>query len=209
MKFTLPPLPYDEGALAPVISAETLRLHHGAHHKGYIDKLNGLLEDKNVADKSLLEIVQWSAGVEARKAIFNNAAQAWNHEFYWESLAPPGASAPAGDIAARLDKDFGGVDAAKTALVEAAVAHFGSGWTWLVVEKRKLKVITTHDAGAPVLNGQRPLLTIDVWEHAYYVDYRNKRPDYVKAVVEKLLNWEFAAANLAAAEEQPVVKKLA
>jgi len=201
MTFTLPPLPYDEKALAPVISAETLRLHHGAHHKTYVDKLNELLEGKNVADKSPLEIVQWSAGVEARKAIFNNAAQAWNHEFYWESLTPPGPGGPVGDLAARIEKDFGGVEAARTELADAAISHFGSGWAWLVLDKRKLKVIATHDAGAPVLNGQRPLLTIDVWEHAYYVDYRNKRPDYVKAVVGKLLNWEFAAANLAAAEE--------
>jgi Fe-Mn family superoxide dismutase len=201
MKFTLPPLPYDENALSPAISAETLRLHHGAHHKTYIDKLNDLLESKNVPDKSLLEVVQWSAGVEARKAIFNNAAQAWNHDFYWKSLAPPGGEGPEGDLAARLAKDFGSVEAAGTALTEAAVSHFGSGWAWLVLDKRKLKVISTHDAGAPVLNGQRPLLTIDVWEHAYYVDYRNKRPDYVKAVVGKLLNWKFAAANLAAADD--------
>lgn len=201
MKFSLPPLPYDEGALAPVISAETLRLHHGAHHKTYIDKLNDLLESKNVPDKSLLEIVQWSAGVEARKAIFNNAAQAWNHDFYWRSLAPAGGAGPEGELAVRLAKDFGSVEAAGTALMEAAVSQFGSGWAWLVLDKRKLKVISTHDAGAPVLNGQRPLLTIDVWEHAYYVDYRNKRAEYVKAVVGKLLNWKFAAANLAAADD--------
>jgi Fe-Mn family superoxide dismutase len=199
MKFTLPPLPYAENALEPVISAETLRLHHGAHHKAYIDKLNGLLDDKATkAGKTLAEIIEWSAGVESRKAIYNNAAQAWNHEFYWESLAPAGAPAPTGQLAMEIERDFGSVDELRKALVEAAVGHFGSGWAWLVVEKRKLKVITTHDAGSPLVSGHRPLLVIDVWEHAYYVDYRNRRPEYAKAVVDKLLNWEFAAQNLAA-----------
>ena len=183
------------------ISAETLKLHHGAHHKAYVEKLNGLLEDKNVGDKSLLEIVLWSAGVESRKTIFNNAAQAWNHEFYWESLTPPGKSQPSGDLASRIDKDFGSLDALKKELLDQAVGHFGSGWAWLVADKRKLKVVTTHDAGNPLVTGQRPLLAVDVWEHAYYVDYRNKRPDHVKAVVGELLNWEFASSNLAASEE--------
>jgi Fe-Mn family superoxide dismutase len=198
MAFTLPPLPYAEDALAPIISAETLRIHHGAHHKAYVDKLNGLLEDKSKAGKTLADIIEWSAGVESRKGIFNNAAQAWNHEFYWQSLAPPGRRAPSGQLAAEIERDFGTVEGVRKLLVDAAVAHFGSGWAWLVVDKRKLKVVTTHDAGSPLVAGQRPLLVIDVWEHAYYIDYRNRRPDYVKAVVDNLLNWEFAAQNLPA-----------
>jgi superoxide dismutase, Fe-Mn family len=206
MKFTLPPLPYAEDALAPVISAETLHLHHGAHHRAYVDKLNELLDGKSTADKSLLEVVLWSAGAESRRPIFNNAAQAWNHAFYWESLRAPGNGGPQGELAASIDRSFSGLTALKKALLEAAVAHFGSGWAWLVLDKRKLKVVTTHDAGTPVIAGQHPLLAIDLWEHAYYVDYRNKRPDHVTAVVDRLLNWDFAAVNLSVMDE-PIRKQ--
>ena len=201
MTFKLPPLPYSADALEPIVSAETLRLHHGAHHKTYLDKLNELVEGKNVADKPLLEVVKWSAAAETRKPIFNNASQAWNHSFYWQSLRAPGVNRPGNKLSAEIKKAFGDLDALKKAIVEAGTTHFGSGWVWLVTDKRKLKVVTTHDAGTPVLCGQHPLLTVDVWEHAYYVDYRNRREEHLEALVGRLLNWDFAEANLIAAEE--------
>lgn len=206
MKFTLPPLPYAVDALAPVVSAETLYLHHGLHHRAYVDKLNELLQGRSRSNQSLFDVVLCSAGFDRHKSIFNQASQAWNHEFYWESLRPPCGDPPRGQLAASIDRSFGGVDALKKALVDAAVAHFGSGWAWLVADGRKLKVVTTHDAGTPIIAGNFPLLAIDLWEHAYYVDYRNNRAEHVKAVVDHLLNWNFAALNLAAVYE-PIQKR--
>lgn len=201
MTFKLPPLPYGHDALAPFISADTLRLHHEAHHKTYVDKLNELLKGKELADKPLLEVVKWSAAAESRRPIFNNAGQAWNHAFYWQSLRPAGGEDPGNKLAAEIKNAFGSLDALKKELVEAGVGHFGSGWVWLVADRGHLKVVTTHDAGTPVISSQRPLLTIDLWEHAYYVDYRNRRAEHLEAVTGKLLNWDYAEANLIMTEE--------
>ena len=195
MTFKLPPLPYAIDTLAPVISAETLRLHHEGHHKTYVEKLNEQLKGKDIADKPLMDVIKWSAGSGSRKPIFNNAGQAWNHAFYWQSLRPAGGQVP-GALSDEIRKAFGGIDALKKELVQAGVSHFGSGWVWLVADGGKLKVTTTHDAGTPIVAGQHPLLTLDVWEHAYYVDYRNRREVHLQAVVDKLLNWDFAESNL-------------
>jgi Fe-Mn family superoxide dismutase len=192
LHFDLPPLPYAEDALAPVISAETLALHHGKHHKKYVDTMNELLKKEAPRASSLEEVVRASQG-----KLFNNAAQAWNHEFYWHSLTPK-KTRPAGALLRRIDADFGSYDRFAEALASAAAGQFGSGWAWLVDEQGRLKVLTTANADTPMARGIRCLLTIDVWEHAYYVDYRNQRERYLSAVIGERLNWEFAEKNLAA-----------
>lgn len=194
---TQPPLPFADTALEPVISAETLGFHYGKHHKGYFDTLAKLIHGTPLAEKTLEEIIVATAGDSAKKKIFNNAAQCWNHNFYWNSLSPT-VQAPSGALEIALIRDFGSVDAAKTALTEASVNQFGTGWGWLVLEDDKVKAVSTEDAAVPFTDGQVPLLTVDVWEHAYYLDYQNRRPDHVKAVVGKL-NWDFAAERFAAA----------
>jgi len=194
--FALPPLPWKEDALAPVISANTLSFHYGKHHKAYVDNLNKLVEEKKqYAGKSLEDIVKASAKETADSAVFNNAAQTWNHTFYWNSLKP-GAGAPTGKLLERIQADFGNLDECKKQLAEAAKGQFGSGWAWLVEDGAKLAVVKTSNAGNPITDGKKPLLVIDVWEHAYYLDHQNKRADYVAGVTDKLLNWEFAAKNL-------------
>lgn len=195
MTISLMPLPYADTALAPHISQETLQLHHGAHHKGYVDKANDAIAGTDLADASLEEIVK-AADAKGDKKLFNSAAQTWNHGFYWHSLSPE-ASEPSGELAAAIDASFGSIDELKKQLAAEAENHFASGWAWLVAENGKLKVISTHDAGTPITGPANPLLTIDVWEHAYYVDTRNKRPAYVKAVIDNLLNWKFASDNFA------------
>src|SRR5687768_10310758 len=198
--FTLPKLPWDEGALDPVISARTIQLHHGKHHKAYVDKANELVAGTKMADMSLEEVIR-AAHAEKNQKLFNNAAQAWNHTFYWNCLAPkPGK--PAGDIARRIESDLGGLDAFNQAFAKAAVETFGSGWAWLVDKGGKLEIVSTSNAGTPLTSDATPILTLDVWEHAYYVDYQNRRPDYAATVIEKLLNWEFAAKNLAASGQR-------
>ncbi len=193
----LPALPYDENALAPTISAETLSLHYGKHHKAYLDNTNKLIAGTDLAGTSIEEIVRASAGKPEKKALFNNAAQVWNHTFYWQSLSPKGGGTPTGALLDRIKADFGDFAAFKDALAKAAVTQFGSGWAWLVLANGKLAVEQTPNAETPLTTpGKKPLLTIDVWEHAYYVDYRNRRPDYVNAVLDRLVNWEFAAKNL-------------
>ena len=187
--FDLPPLPYAEDALAPVISAETLRLHHGKHHKKYVDTMNQLLQEQPVAGSTLEEVVRASSG-----KLFNNAAQAWNHDFYWHSLCAQGGR-PAGPLLARIEQDFGGYDAFAKKFAEAASGQFGSGWAWLVRKDGKLQVVTTLNAETPMAQGMQCLLAIDVWEHAYYVDYRNERDKYLAAVIGQRLNWDFAALN--------------
>ena len=195
--FQLPPLPYPENALAPAISANTIGFHYGKHHRAYVDNLNKQVAEKpDLAALSLDEIVQKTAQNADQKSIFNNAAQAWNHQFYWNSLTPKGGSAPTGALKDRIDADFGGVDRLKAALRKVSVTLFGSGWAWLVEEDGKLRVISTSNADTPIAQGQKPLLTIDVWEHAYYLDYQNRRPDYVDAVVDRIINWDFASKNL-------------
>jgi Fe-Mn family superoxide dismutase len=192
----LPPLPYDEGALAPVISARTISYHYGKHHAGYVANLGKLVAGTSMADQSLEEIILTTAGQPDKTAIFNNAAQAWNHTFYWNSLSPAGGGEPPTELKERMEQSFGSVEACKDALATAATTQFGSGWAWLVEDNGRLAVTNTANADTPLTEGVKPLLTIDVWEHAYYLDSRNRRGDYVKAVLEKLVNWEFAAANL-------------
>lgn len=188
--FDLPPLPYAEDALAPVISAETLSLHYGKHHKKYVDTMNELLQKEPVQGATLEEVVRKSKG-----KLFNNAAQAWNHDFYWHSLSPK-KTRPGGALAGRIDKDFGSYDRFAEQFAAAAAAQFGSGWGWLVEQGGKLEIVTTSNADTPMARGIRCLLTVDVWEHAYYVDYRNLRERYLAAVIGERLNWEFAEKNL-------------
>ena len=194
--FTLPPLPFPEDALAPVISANTLSFHYGKHHKAYVDNLNKLVAGTEYESMSLEDIVRATAGKADKAGIFNNAAQVWNHTFYWNCLRKEGGGAPRGDIAQKIEAAFGGYDKFKQELANAAVTQFGSGWAWLVAEGNALKIVKTPNADTPFVRGQKPLLTIDVWEHAYYLDYQNRRPDHVNAVIDKLLNWDFAAENL-------------
>ncbi len=196
---TLPPLPYAEDALAPVISARTVGFHYGKHHKNYVEKLNSLVAGTDFAEQPLEAIIKATAGKSDKTAIFNNAAQAWNHAFYWHCLTPGGGGEPEGGLGEKLGSAFGGFDKFKKEFSETAVAQFGSGWAWLVVQDGRLKVVKTSNAETPLVDGQTPLLTIDVWEHAYYLDYQNRRVDYVNALIDKLLNWEFAAKNLARA----------
>ena len=191
MAFTLPELPYSKDALAPHISAETLEFHHGKHHKAYVDKLNELLAGKPEADKSLEEVIMSSEG-----PVFNNAAQIWNHTFYWSSMKAAGGGQPTGELADAITRDFGSFDKFKTEFTQAGITQFGSGWAWLVLEGGKLKVTKTPNADLPMKHGQKALLTMDVWEHAYYIDYRNARPKYIDTFLNSLANWDFAHANL-------------
>jgi Fe-Mn family superoxide dismutase len=192
----LPRLPYAPDALDPVISARTLEFHYGKHHKTYVDTLNKLIAGTEFADQPLEAIVRSTAGKADRSKIFNNAAQAWNHAFYWRSLAPRGGGDPSGTLRDRIVDAFGNVANLRKELSDTASTQFGSGWTWLVVDGGVLKVVGTANADVPFVHGQTPLLTIDVWEHAYYLDYQNRRVDYVNALLDKLVNWGFAAENL-------------
>ncbi len=194
--FALPPLPYPEDALAPVISANTLRLHHDKHHRAYINKVNELVLGTELEGQTLERIILAVSGRSDRADLFNNAAQAWNHAFYWRSMRSKGGGKPAGKLAAMVDAAFGSIDAFKQQFADAAVKQFGSGWAWLVRDGHALKIVKTSNAELPLTKGQAALLVIDVWEHAYYLDYQNRRADYVQAVTERLLNWDFAAENL-------------
>ena len=200
MAFELPPLPYPKDGLEPYMSSRTLEFHHGKHHQAYVTTLNALVKDTPFARQSLEDVIRATAGDEAKTAIFNNAAQAWNHSFYWRCLKPEGGGEPPPALKQKMEEAFGSVDACKKELVDSAIAQFGSGWAWLVLEGSKLKVVKTANADTPLTHGLRPLLTIDVWEHAYYLDYQNKRADHVKAVIGELANWGFAAENLARKE---------
>jgi Fe-Mn family superoxide dismutase len=197
--FTLPTLPYADTALAPVISANTLGFHYGKHHKTYVDNLNNLVKGTDLEGQSLEAIVAATAGKADKAPVFNNAAQVWNHTFYWNCLRQNGGGAPPAKLAQMIDAGFGSFDNFKKEFAQACVTQFGSGWGWLVADGGALKVVKTANAEVPFTKGQKPLLTIDVWEHAYYLDYQNRRADYVNAVIEKLLNWQFAEENLAKA----------
>jgi Fe-Mn family superoxide dismutase len=197
--FALPPLPYADTALAPVISAQTIGFHYGKHHKAYVDNLNKLVPGTDLEGKTLEEIIVATAGKPDKAGVFNNAAQVWNHTFYWNCLKPNGGGAPTGELAKKIDAAFGSFDNFKKEFANAAMTQFGSGWAWLVADKGQLKVLKTGNAETPLTMGVTPLLTIDVWEHAYYLDYQNRRADFVAAVIDKLLSWEFANANLARA----------
>ena len=194
--YVLAPLPYADNALEPVISANTLSFHYGKHHKAYVDNLNKLVADTPLAGQSLEQIIKATAGQADKAGIFNNAAQIWNHMFYWHSLKPNGGGEPPAALKQKIEAAFGSVDNFKKELANAAVTQFGSGWAWLVQDGDKLAIAKTSNAETPLTKNSRPLLTIDVWEHAYYIDFQNRRPDYVNTVLDKLINWEFAAANL-------------
>lgn len=196
MAFALPDLPYDQAALEPHITANTLSFHYGKHHQTYVTNLNNMVKDTPLADKSLEEIIRETAGKADKAGIFNNAAQIWNHTFYWNSMKPGGGGKPSGALAAKIDSDLGGYDKFAEAFAAAATTQFGSGWAWLVNDGGTLKVTKTGNAETPVSTSATPLLTIDVWEHAYYLDFQNRRPDYIKTFLESLVNWDFAAANL-------------
>lgn len=195
---TVPPLPYAENALAPVISAQTLGFHYGKHHRGYADALNQKIAGTELAEQSLEAIIRATVGNAELAPIFNAAAQTWNHTFYWQSLAPKGG-APDAAMREKIDAAFGGLDAFKQQMLATATGQFGSGWAWLVADAGSLQIVKTGNAETPLTGAKIPLLTIDVWEHAYYLDYQNRRADYVTAVLDKLLNWQFAAENLARA----------
>jgi Fe-Mn family superoxide dismutase len=193
MAFTLPDLPYAKDALAPHISAETLEYHHGKHHAAYVTNLNKLLEGKPEASKSLEEVIM---GAENGSGVFNNAAQVWNHTFYWHCMKPNGGGQPTGDLLAAINRDFGSFDKFKEEFANAGATQFGSGWAWLVEKDGKLAVTKTANADLPMKHGQKALLTMDVWEHAYYIDYRNARPKYIETFLNHLVNWDFVLENL-------------
>jgi Fe-Mn family superoxide dismutase len=195
MPFTLPDLPFAKDALEPHMSAETLEFHHGKHHKAYVDKTNGMLAEKGLENASLIEVIK-KAKEKSDKKLFNNAAQIWNHSFFWQCLAPAGSTKPEGDLLKMIERDFGTTDALLEKLGTESVDHFASGWGWLVLDNGKLKITSLHDADTPAVHGLVPLLTLDVWEHAYYIDYRNERPKFVKTVLENIINWDFVAQNL-------------
>jgi len=197
MTVRLPDLPYELDALEPYISARTLKFHHGKHHKAYVDKLKEAIENTDYSDLSLEEMITRSHGANHTK-VYNNAAQAWNHDFLWKSMSPEGGGDPPAPLKEALLRQFGDVARFLEAFRTAATTQFGSGWTWLVQDKGGLNVISTNDADNPLVRGQQPLLALDLWEHAYYLDYQNERGKYVDAFLEHLVNWQFAAANYTA-----------
>jgi Fe-Mn family superoxide dismutase len=200
MAFELPSLPYAENALEPYYSAKTISFHHGKHHKAYVDNLNKLVAGTDLEGKSLEAIILASAGNAQRAGIFNNAAQVWNHTFFWQNMKPGGGGKPQGEVASKLGQAFGSYEKFAEQFKAAAVGRFGSGWAWLVAEGGALKIVSTANADTPMASRQTALLTVDVWEHAYYLDYQNRRPDFVQAFLDHLVNWDFVAANLARAK---------
>lgn len=209
MAFTLPPLPFDRAALEPVLSAESFDYHHGKHHQAYIDKVNAMVGDKNLDGKSLVEIINLARDM-GDKGLANNSGQIWNHDFFWQCLAPEGSTRPSAKLAKLIDAKFGSHDKMLEKLAEEAVAHFGSGWAWLVLRGDELAITSIHDGDTPLAQPEfKPLLTLDVWEHAYYIDYRNERPKFAKAVLEKVVNWDFVSRNVegdavAAGDQMPI-----
>jgi Fe-Mn family superoxide dismutase len=193
MAFTLPNLPYPKDALAPHTSAETLEYHHGKHHAAYVNKLNELTAGKPEAEKSLEDLIK---ATDVGTPIFNNAAQVWNHTFFWSCMKPNGGGAPTGDLAQAITRDFGSLDKFKEEFTNAAITQFGSGWAWLVLDGGKLSVMKTANADLPLKHGKKAILTVDVWEHAYYIDYRNARPKFVETFLSSLVNWDFVLENL-------------
>ena len=194
--FQLPALPYSDDALDPHISAKTIGFHYGKHHNAYVTNLNNLVKGTDLAGMKLEEVIRKVAGDASKKGVFNNAAQVWNHTFYWNSMKPKGGGAPSGRLAKLIDASFGSLDAFKEQFKKAAAGQFGSGWAWLVQEGDKLAITTTGNAELPLTAGKNALLTCDVWEHAYYLDFQNRRPDYLTAFCDSLVNWEFAEKNL-------------
>uniref|UniRef100_UPI00404B0428 superoxide dismutase n=1 Tax=Cyanobium sp. TaxID=2164130 RepID=UPI00404B0428 len=199
MAHTLPALPYGLDALEPNISRSTLEFHHGKHHAAYVTNLNNLVAGTDLETKSLEDTITAVAGDAGKAGVFNNAAQVWNHSFYWQCMKPGGGGQPTGALADKINADFGSYEAFVEQFKTAGATQFGSGWAWLVLDGGTLKVTKTANADLPLAHGQKALLTMDVWEHAYYLDYQNRRPDYMTTYLEKLVNWDFVAANLAAA----------
>ena len=196
MPFILPDLPFDRNALGEFMSAETLEYHHGKHHKAYVDKTNGMIGEKGLEGASLTQVIR-AARERGDQGLFNNSAQIWNHSFYWQCLAPAQGQRPTGMLAEMIEEAFGSTDAMLDKLKAEAVGHFSNGWAWLVLDRDTLKITSLHDADTPVVHdGMKPLLTLDVWEHAYYIDYRNARPDFAQNVLTNLIDWEFVAQNL-------------
>ena len=200
MAFELPPLPYPKNALEPHISERTMDFHYGRHHQAYVTNLNNLVKDQPLERQSLEEIIAATYKDSSKTGVFNNAAQVWNHTFFWHSMKPQGGGVPSGEIAAAITRDCGGLDKFKEQFKAAAVGQFGSGWAWLVADRGQLKIVPTPNAVNPLAEGQNALLTCDVWEHAYYLDYQNRRPDFVQTFLDYLINWEFVAQNLAKAK---------
>lgn len=196
MPFELPPLPYAKDALEPHISARTLEFHHGKHHATYVSTLNNLTKDTPLAERSLEEVITEAHGDASKGTIFNNAAQVWNHTFYWSCMRPNGGGGPTGEVADAINSAFGSFDKFRDEFKNACVTQFGSGWGWLVAENGSIKVVKTANAELPMTSGQTALLTCDVWEHAYYLDFQNRRPDYVQMFLDNLVNWDFVAENL-------------
>ncbi len=199
MSYELPPLPYAYDALEPYISKSTLEFHHDKHHASYVSKYNDAVKGTDHDSNPIEDVIKAIAGDSSKQGLFNNAAQAWNHTFYWHSLKPSGGGLPSGDLAAKIDADFGSFDKFAEEFKSAGGTQFGSGWAWLVLDNGTLKVTKTLNADNPLTAGQVPLLTMDVWEHAYYLDYQNNRPDYIDSFLKNVVNWDFAASNFAAA----------
>ncbi|NJL78582.1 MAG: superoxide dismutase [Richelia sp. RM2_1_2] len=199
MAYELPTLPYDYTALEPSISKSTLEFHHDKHHAAYVSKYNDAVKGTELDKKSLEEVIKEIAGNPEKQGLFNNAAQAWNHTFYWQCMKPNGGGTPTGALAKKIDADFGSFDKFVEEFKSAGATQFGSGWAWLVLDNGTLKVTKTLNADNPLTSGQIPLLTMDVWEHAYYLDFQNKRPAYIDEFLGKLVNWDFVAQNMAAA----------
>lgn len=196
MAFVQEPLPYDTSALEPHMSAKTFEFHYGKHHAAYVTNLNNLTKDTPMADMSIEEVVKASFGDPSKAGVFNNAAQVWNHTFFWKSMKPNGGGKPTGELAEKINAAFGSFDKFKEEFKTAATTQFGSGWAWLVNDGGTLKVTKTGNAENPLVHGQTPLITLDVWEHAYYLDFQNRRPDFISTYLDSLVNWDFAAANL-------------
>ena len=196
MTFELPSLPYASDALAPYMSSETLDFHHGKHHQTYVTNLNNLVKDTDVQDSSLEEIVVKSSKDPSMAGIFNNAGQHWNHILFWQCMKPNGGGSMPSELESRITSDLGGIDQFKEAFIQAGITQFGSGWAWLAIDNGKLVVTKSPNASNPLVDGMKPILGCDVWEHSYYIDYRNKRPDYLKAFLDSMVNWEFVASQL-------------
>jgi Fe-Mn family superoxide dismutase len=199
MAYELPPLPYDYTALEPYISKSTLEFHHDKHHAAYVNKYNDAVKGTELDNKSIEEVIKAIAGDSSKTGLFNNAAQAWNHTFYWQCMKSNGGGTPSGELAKKIEADFGSFEKFVEEFKNAGATQFGSGWAWLVLDGDTLKVTKTLNADNPLTSGQVPLLTMDVWEHAYYLDYQNKRPDYIDTFINKVVNWDFVAQNLASA----------
>ena len=196
MTFELPSLPYASDALAPYMSSETLDFHHGKHHQTYVTNLNNLVKDTDMQDSSLEEIVVKSSKDPSMAGIFNNAGQHWNHILFWQCMKPNGGGSMPSELESRITSDLGGIEQFKEAFIQAGITQFGSGWAWLAIDNGKLVVTKSPNASNPLVDGMKPILGCDVWEHSYYIDYRNKRPDYLKAFLDSIVNWEFVASQL-------------